>query len=115
MRGIGNYTGRLSSEFSIIPKGTKLTKITSATPGGIVVKWETGKYGIDGYEIQCAENKNFAKGCVTADKKSASNYSHPFKNLKSGKTYYFRVRTYGISNGKKCYSYWSELMRFRAS
>ena len=91
------------------PKNNKKVKVASAKAGkkSIKVTWKKVK-GIKGYQIQYSTNKKFKKGNKTITVKSTKSTSATIKKLKSKKTYYVRMRTYKIVNGKKVYSAWSK-------
>ncbi|MCR5344597.1 MAG: InlB B-repeat-containing protein [Lachnospiraceae bacterium] len=79
--------------------------LTSTAKGNLVFKWSQIKTKVAGYEIS-----------VSTDKKSWKSYFGPmlrektFNKLKSGKTYYVRVRGYRFdSTGKKIYGAWSKV------
>ena len=79
--------------------------LTSTAKGNLVFKWSQIKTKVAGYEIS-----------VSTDKKNWKSYFGPmlrektFTKLKSGKTYYVRVRGYRLdSTGKKIYGAWSKV------
>lgn len=69
--------------------------------------WFTGQ---NGFQLQYAQNKAFTK-----NKKSVmlNTYTSTviLKKMKRGKTYYFRVRAYNKSGGKKMYGTWSKVKK----
>ena len=89
------------------PSTVKVEKVTKGTKS-FKVTWKK-KTGVSGYQVQYATDKKFKKNkkTVTVAKKNAT--SKTIKKLKSKKTYYVRVRTYKIVNGKKVYSSWSKV------
>ena len=91
------------------PKNNKKVKVASAKAGkkSIKVTWKKVK-GIKGYQIQYSTNNKFKKGNKTITVKSTKSTSATIKKLKSKKTYYVRMRTYKVVNGKKVYSAWSK-------
>ena len=100
-------------DFKINPKKTYIRKVT---PGSkkLKVTWKKqsdkmSKSRITGYQVQIATNKSFTKGKRTKTVKGYSKLSKTFKNLKGGKKYYVRVRTYKVVYGVKCYSKWSKV------
>lgn len=101
----GNYSGTVTKTFTIKPKATKISKATGAK-NSIKVKWSKQKG--DGYEVQYATSRSFAKK-KTVTVKSASTTSKNIKKLKAGKKYYVRVRVYKKINGKKISSSWSKV------
>jgi hypothetical protein len=103
--GKGDYLGSKSVKFDIVPQPTKLTK---ATPGKkqVSLAWTkaTPAQKASGYQLQMR-----ATDAVTW---KASNYgvatvSAVKKNLKAGKTYEFRIRTYKKIGKAMYYSAWS--------
>lgn len=105
----GNYTDEISEvkSFKIIPQPISLQKITYyATGKKAGFTWNKGQaYN----QIQVSTAKSFAgaKTWTTTDKTKI------VSGLKSGKTYYVRVRTFKKVNGKKYYSDWSEPYKFK--
>lgn len=102
--GKGDYTGKLKATFKIVPKAVSISSLKAGAKK-LTVKWKKGS-SIDGYEIQYSLKKNFAsKKTKTVTK--AGTTSQVIKNLKKGKIYYVRIRTYKIVKGVKYYSAWS--------
>lgn len=95
---------------TIVPKltvkATSLSKPT-AVKKGFTVKWKKGS-DVTGYEIQYAFNNKFTKSKKTVKVKKSGTTSKKISKLKSKKTYYVRIRTYKIFNGKKYCSIWSK-------
>ncbi|MCR5339578.1 MAG: fibronectin type III domain-containing protein [Lachnospiraceae bacterium] len=70
------------------------------------ITWKKVK-DADGYQIQYAQNKKFAKNTKT---KKTAKTSLTIKSLKKGKKYYFRLRTYVKGkDGKLVYGKWSKV------
>ncbi len=102
-----DYTGTYT--FSTKLSGVTVTKVKAAKNlkgKKAKITW-VKKSDVDGYQVQVALNKKFTKGKKAKTITNNSTNSHTFKNLKKGKTYYARVRTYKLVNGTKCYSDWS--------
>ena len=100
----GRYKGTKILNFTIGPKGSKITKCVGYQKK-IKVKWKkTG--GVDGYQIQYAIRKDF-KSKKSIKIKANKKVTRVISKLKSGKTYYLRIRTYKTVNKKKYYSPWS--------
>ncbi len=113
--GTGDYS------FSMSLKGITTTKVKSAKnlkSRKAKITWSK-KNDVDGYQVQVALNKKFTKGkkaktlAVTTGWYAKNPTNHTFTKLKKGKTYYARVRTYKLVNGKKCYSDWSAPKKFK--
>ncbi|MBE6788016.1 MAG: leucine-rich repeat domain-containing protein, partial [Ruminococcaceae bacterium] len=100
----GNYSGSESIYFEIVPKNSKISKLT-AKKKSLIVKIKRNK-SVSGYQIQYSLKKNF-KGTKTVTLKKNSITSKTIKKLKAKKFYYVRVRTYKTYKGKKYYSAWS--------
>jgi hypothetical protein len=110
----GNYTGTMKKTFTIRPKQTKITKITSSKKK-IVVKWKKVSAQIDGYEIQYSTSKKFTKKTTKKMSVNKRKTKVTIKKTKPGKKYYVRIRTYKKVkvNGKtkKLYSSWSKVKK----
>ena len=107
----GNYKGSRTASFKINPKGTKIRGFKKGKRS-IKVKWknQTAKMSssrISGYQIQIATNSEFTRNKKTFKVKGSKKSSKKVKKLKSGKTYYVRVRTYKTIGKKKYCSPWS--------
>lgn len=65
-----------------------------------------------GYSVQIKYSltKNFKRNCKT---KTTSKNSYTIKNLKRGKTYYVKMRTYKVIDGQKVYGSWSKVKTFK--
>ncbi|MBO5302701.1 MAG: leucine-rich repeat domain-containing protein [Lachnospiraceae bacterium] len=108
--GKNNYTGTLTANFKILPKGTKLSKLT-AKKKALTIKWKKQTKQTTGYEIQYSTSKKF-KGAKKVTVKKAKTTSTIIKKLKAKKKYYVRIRTYKTvkidGKSKKLYSEWSK-------
>ncbi len=77
--------------------------------GKITLNWKK-LTGVNGYEIQISNKKNFKQKQVYSLKKSQTQKvikKYKGKKLKSGKTYYLRVRTFKKEKGSKVYGPWN--------
>ena len=103
----GNYSGTKTLYFTIVPKGTKITKLKKAKNGFTVI-WNKQKAQTTGYQIQYSTSNNFkTKKTITVKKNKTA--SKTVKKLKTKKKYYIRIRTYKTVNGTKYYSEWSKV------
>ncbi len=102
--GKGNYTGKKTVKFNIVPKAVKLSSLTAGKKQ-LTVKWAKGS-GITGYEIQYSLKKSFNKPTTVTIEK-ASTTKTVLKDLAAKKLYYVRIRAYKTVNGTKYYSAWS--------
>lgn len=105
LEGMGGVTGSATVSFNIVPKPTKLSKL-SAGKKKLTAKWKKAKK-IDGYQLEYSLNKDFSDSGF-AEVKGAKKTSKAIKKLKSKKKYYVRVRTYKVVDGRTYYSAWSK-------
>ncbi|MDD6567332.1 MAG: fibronectin type III domain-containing protein [Eubacteriales bacterium] len=89
------------------PKSTSIKKLANGKKS-FTVTWAKVS-GVKGYQIQYSTDKKFKNNnkSVTVNKQKTTKTT--VKKLKSKKTYFVRVRTYKIVNGKKVYSSWSKV------
>ncbi|MCD8015632.1 MAG: hypothetical protein LUG99_21220 [Lachnospiraceae bacterium] len=115
------YTGSVEGTASA-PQTTvrlvavKLSGVTSSAAKKATVKWKkTTK--VSGYQIQYSTSKKFKSGSATKTVKvsGAKKVSKVLSKLKSGKTYYVRIRTYKKVNGTTYYSAWSSKKKVKVS
>ena len=66
------------------------------------------KTRITGYQIAYSARKSFSSGTKMIKVKGYSKTSKKIGKLKSGKTYYVKIRTYKVVKGKTLYSPWSK-------
>ena len=102
----GNYTGTKTLGFTINPKSTKLSALTQESQS-VTVKWKKQAKQTSGYEIQYSLKSSFS-GAKKVPISSSKTVSRKISGLKSGKKYYFRIRTYKKVGSKKFYSAWSK-------
>lgn len=80
----------------------------------VTVKWDKIA-NVNGYQLQSSIKRNFKKNTkiVTIRKKKVT--KKVLKNLKKGKKYFIRIRTFKMVNGKKniLYSAWSAVGKIR--
>lgn len=111
----GNYSGTVNKTFTIIPKSTTLTNLSSSKKK-VKVKWKKQVSQTNGYQLQYSLNSNFksAKLLNVTNNKATTKL---ISNLKSKKKYYVRIRTYKNVkvNGKstKLYSKWSKSLNVK--
>lgn len=101
--------------YVIKPVGTKLK---AAAPGRktITVKWrkqasKMAKSRITGYQVQYSTDKKFRKTSKIKTVKGFKKTSKKITRLKSGKTYYLRIRTYMKTGDGVYYSKWSKVRK----
>lgn len=112
VRNKGYYSGYSDIEFYTKYKKVQIKKATSDSKGKATVKWSPKKSGAKGYQVQYATNKSFsASKNLTIENKFAK--KAVINNLKSGKKYYFRVRSYNIKKSSKLYSVYSDTLNVK--
>lgn len=100
----GTYSALLS-----VATASKAPEITTVKKGKkqVVIRWKKVKQA-SGYEIYMStKKKNGYKKIATVKKASSVKYTK--KKLKTGKKYYFKMKTYRIVNGNKIYSSYSKV------
>ncbi len=89
------------------PSKEQITSLKSKKAGSVDVKYKKLS-GIKGYEIAYSTNKKFTS--ASTNRVVASSTEKTLKKLKSGKTYYVKVRAYKTdSTGKKIYGAYSKV------
>lgn len=106
--GKGNYTGTKTISFTIGLKKITIDKLTSPKTKQVKVTWKKDSKAT-GYEVVYATNKGFTKGKKTVTVKKNSTVSATIGSLKKGTTYYVKIRSYKVVNGKKHYSDYSNV------
>ena len=111
--GKGVYGGKINKTFKIVPKGTSIKKLKNYRKA-VKVKWKKqktkmSKSRITGYQIVLATNSKFTKNKKTITVKGYNKNSKEVKNLKGGKKYYVKIRTYKTVSGINYYSPWSKV------
>lgn len=106
----GKLYGNYSDVLTVATKPKKPTVALTAGNDKATVSWKKVS-GASGYNIYMASSKNgtYKKvGSATSKKTKIT-----VKNLKSNKTYYFKVKAYKNADGKKVYSSWSTVKGVR--
>lgn len=117
--GKGSYSDSISMKFSIVPKGTSISKIKRSSKTSANVKWKKRfiKYPserepdgtIDGYQIRYS-TKSSMKNAKTVTFEDYNKTSAKISGLKKNKKYYFQVRTFMHDeySYERIYSKWSK-------
>ena len=108
--GTGAFKGTVKKTFNILPKGTAMTKLTSAKKS-FSAKWKK-QNSVSGYQIQYATNAKFTSAKIKTVKKSGS-LKCTVNNLKKNKNYYIRIRTYKTVSKKHYMSTWSKTYKVK--
>lgn len=96
---------------NVRPQGTPITKLQSQKKRWLNIQYRANR-NADGYQIQYGTSSNM-KGAKYAAVNNSAIRSYTRKDVKSGATYYVRVRTFNIVNGKRIYSDWSGIKSMR--
>lgn len=88
----------------VVPKRAVIKKLYSNGKKKIFCSWKKDST-VTAYQIAVSEKKKFTKGISENFLKKSFGLS----GLKSGKTYYVRIRAYKKVNGKKYYGAWSKI------
>ena len=94
--GVDKQVFKASSKKTTL-NGKKAIKITWTLPAGI---------SVDGFEVYRSTERYSGFGTVPYFTTTKSSYTNN-KDLKAGKTYYYKVRGYKMINGEKIYTGWS--------
>ena len=83
--------------------------LNSVTPGSkqLTVKWNA-KPEYTGYQVQIATDTSFTKNVQTVKITDPTASQTTIKNLKSGTTYYVRIRAYHVFEGTTYYGKWTD-------
>ena len=107
----GNYSGTLTKTFKINPKTPKNISV-KANKGGFTVKWKEQTAQTTGYQIRINTEKGKHVKTVTVSGNKAK--SAKITKLKRKTKYIVSVRAYKkAKDGKKYYSEWSALKRYK--
>lgn len=105
INGDGWYSGTITKNFNIIPKGTSISKISSSKKG-FTAKWKKQSTQTTGYQIRYSTSSKMSNAKTASISKNTIT-KKSFNKLKSKKKYYVQIRTYKTVNGSKYYSNWS--------
>ena len=94
--GVDKQVFKASSKKTTL-NGKKAIRITWTFPAGI---------SVDGFEVYRSTERYSGFGTVPYFTTTKSSYTNN-KDLKAGKTYYYKVRGYKMINGEKIYTGWS--------
>lgn len=89
-----------------------ISKVKRSGKKVITIRWKKVS-GAQGYQITLGTNRKMTKNKKVVTVKGAAAVSKKVKKLKSGKTYYVKVRGWCTRNGKKVYGAWSSSKKIK--
>lgn len=89
-----------------------LKSAKSKKKGTVVIKFKKIS-GVTGYHVQYSTKKSFKKSKTDDDEISARAKQYKITELKSGKKYYVRMRTYVIDGQSISYGKWSKVYKVK--
>lgn len=111
IKGKGKYTGSKTVYFYIKPKKQTITQVTKPAKGSVKLRWKRDTQA-DGVQIFYALNSKYTgKGSVTV--RGNSKTAKTITGLKRNRTYYIKLRSYKIANGKKLYGVCSKTVKVK--
>lgn len=102
-------TAAPATQATVTVKKPSISSIKSKAKRKVTLKLKT-KDKAKGFQIKYGTNKKITKKVKT---KLTTKKTVTIKKLKSKTTYYFKVREYKLSNGKKVYSKWSGVKKIK--
>ena len=107
VKGKGEYKGyQGETVFKIELKKTSLKNASSSVKGEIKAGW-TSDSQADGYQLEACTNKAFSASVKKLTVKPGSKTTGIFTDLKPGKKYYVRIRSFKKVGNTNWYSEWS--------
>jgi len=104
--GKGSYNGSVTKTFYRVPGKAAVTKIT-AENNSMIVYWDQ-EDGADGYQVEYSLYQDFSSYKIITIKKTTTKKC-TIRDLDGTGTYYVRIRTYRLKDGKKYCSGWSDI------
>ena len=104
--GANDYTGDITSYFTIVPAPLGTVKVDKTTLSSIKVSW-TAQKGVSGYEAKIAAFGKKYKTYTVSAKKSA----YTFNKLKYETKYKVLIRSFVTIDGKRVYGKFSPLLK----
>ena len=89
-----------------------ISKVAWSGKKVITIRWKKAS-GAQGYQITLGTNRKMTKNKKVVTVKGAATVSKKVKKLKSGKTYYVKIRGWRAQNGKKVYGAWSSVKKIK--
>ncbi len=117
IKGCGSTSGTVTKSFKILPRGTRITKL-SKSGRVMTVQWKIQSTRmpasrITGYHIQYSTKAGLKSGIKNIYVKSYAKTLRKIRNLALNKKYYVRIRTYKTVKGCRFFSKWSSIKSVR--
>ena len=109
LTGTGRYTGSKTISFTIVPAKATVKSVSSAKKGTAEVSMKKSAGRVSGYAISYSTDKN-GKNAKTVRTTSTKRV---LKGLRSGVTYYVKVRAYKSVDGTRMYGAYSAVKTVR--
>lgn len=109
LTGTGRYTGSKTVSFTIAPAKAVVKSVSSTKKGTAAVSIAKSKGKVSGYVISYSTNKNGKN----AKRVRTTSTKRELKGLRSGVTYYVKVRAYKTVNGTRVYGAYSTVKTVR--
>jgi hypothetical protein len=90
---------------TVVPKKATISSVKNQTGKKMAITWKKDTT-VSGYQIQYATDKSFKKNLKTI---TTSNNSKTVGGLKKGTTYYVKIRSYKLVNGRALFGEWSDI------
>lgn len=111
-KGSGNYNpASVTFTLTVLPSPTAITKLQSQKPNWLNIQYRANRKA-DGYQIQYGTSPDM-KGAKYAAVNNSAIRSYTRKDVTGGATYYVRVRTFNVVDGKRYYSNWSGIKNMK--
>lgn len=109
VKGINNYTGKLTRTFKIVLKKPSLKADVEGKK--VTLKWKKIT-GASGYTVYRANKKNGKYSKIKTITK-ARTLKYADKKVTKGKNYYYKIKAYRMVKGKKVYSSYSTFLKIQ--
>ena len=104
LTGKGDYQGTITKTFIVKPANNSITSLTSTKANSFTVNFKKGTAGTVGYQILYCKNSSFATDDPTYHSTTVTDPATLTKtvssNVKSGETWYVKVRSFYTVDGK---------------
>lgn len=97
---------------TVLPKKQKITYAKNLKSKSVTLRWQKTS-AVKGYQIRYSTDKRFRKGGRTVTISRYRTYKKNITRLQKGKTYYFKVRSYGTYNGYRLYGAYSNVVKVK--